>query len=188
MNRRGFLKTAGAALGAAIGASLVPSWLFQARPQINLQAFCKDYSTDIVMDRPFTQFLGEHPFRFGTDSRICVSVPGAELDMKSEEKRLPPVDRLFWRHDTLTQWRPWPKADYLLADKSPCPARNELLDALPADIRRAVVLCHEMGYEEESVDPTKITAATLCGVTGRTIRSRIRQAAAYLAQFNQEDL
>jgi hypothetical protein len=67
-------------------------------------------------------------------------------------------------------------------------ARDELLNALPPDIRKAVVLCYEMDYEVESEDSTKTTAATLCGVTGRTIRNRLRQAAAYLSKFKQEDL
>ena len=40
------------------------------------------------------------------------------------------------------------------------------IDALPPNERKAVVLCHIMGYKEESDDPDKKTAATLCGVTG----------------------
>jgi DNA-directed RNA polymerase specialized sigma24 family protein len=66
-------------------------------------------------------------------------------------------------------------------------ALNEMLDALPADIREAVVLCYLMDYEEESEDPTRITAATLCDVTGRTIRNRLGKAAAYLKHFNEEE-
>jgi len=62
---------------------------------------------------------------------------------------------------------------------------KNLLNALPPDERKAVVLCHVMGYEVESEDPQKTTAATLCGVTGRTIRNRLSHAAAKLSQFKE---
>jgi DNA-directed RNA polymerase specialized sigma24 family protein len=58
--------------------------------------------------------------------------------------------------------------------------------ALPREERRAVVLCHLLGYEVESEDPSRVTAETLCGVTGRTIRARLSRAAAKLAKFEQE--
>jgi len=58
--------------------------------------------------------------------------------------------------------------------------------ALPSEERRAVVLCHLLKYEVESEDPSRVTAETLCGVTGRTIRARLRRAAAKLAKFEQE--
>lgn len=60
------------------------------------------------------------------------------------------------------------------------------IDNLPPDERRAVILCHIMGYEEESEDPNKTTAATLCGVTGRTIRNRLKRAAARLSRFKED--
>jgi hypothetical protein len=59
----------------------------------------------------------------------------------------------------------------------------KVVNGLPPDQREAVVLCHIMGYEEESDDPTKITAATRCGVTGRTIRNRLRRAAVTLKRY-----
>lgn len=62
---------------------------------------------------------------------------------------------------------------------------KEAIDALPADERKAVILCHIMGYEQESDDPEKITAATICGVTGRTIRNRLNRAAARLSSFKE---
>ncbi len=61
---------------------------------------------------------------------------------------------------------------------------RELIDAinrLPKDEREAVTLCHVLGYEVESVDPSEVTAATRCGVSGRTIRNRLRRARERLA-------
>jgi hypothetical protein len=54
--------------------------------------------------------------------------------------------------------------------------QEELLNMLPSDERRAFVLCDIMGYEVESTDPSEVTAATLCSVSGRTIRSRLKRA------------
>jgi hypothetical protein len=64
--------------------------------------------------------------------------------------------------------------------------RAEMLNSLSPDLRRAVVLVHEMGYEIESEDDTKITAATICGVSGRTIRTRLKLAKDFLKQRDQE--
>ncbi len=67
--------------------------------------------------------------------------------------------------------------------------RNRLLQAinkLPTEERKAVVLCHLLGVKVESEDPAEKTAATLCGVTGRTIRNRLRQAASRLSGFIEE--
>jgi hypothetical protein len=66
---------------------------------------------------------------------------------------------------------------------------NQLAEAiltLPPDERDAVILCHVMGYAEDSDDPAKCTAATICGVTGRTIRNRLKRAAAKLSRFKED--
>lgn len=66
---------------------------------------------------------------------------------------------------------------------------NALLDAieaLPPDERDAVVLCHVLGYPQESDDITKESAATRAGVTGRTIRNRLTRAAAKLSRFLED--
>jgi hypothetical protein len=60
------------------------------------------------------------------------------------------------------------------------------IKALPPDERKAIVLCCMFGYKEESEDPSEITAATLCGVTGRTIRNRLTKAGAKLSKFKEE--
>lgn len=62
---------------------------------------------------------------------------------------------------------------------------KQAIDALPAEEREAVVLCCLLGYEQESDDPQKRTAATICDVTGKTIRNRLRRAAARLSQFKE---
>jgi hypothetical protein len=66
---------------------------------------------------------------------------------------------------------------------------NQLIHAmqtLPPEEREAVILCHIMGYAEEADDPAKRTAATICGVTGRTIRNRLTRAAAKLSRFKED--
>lgn len=68
--------------------------------------------------------------------------------------------------------------------------QNERLRAiisLPSDERKAVILCRVLGYKEESEDPSVVTAAKLCGVTGRTIRNRLSRAEAKLSHL-QENL
>jgi hypothetical protein len=60
------------------------------------------------------------------------------------------------------------------------------IQTLPLEERDAVILCHIMGYAEEADDPAKRTAATICGVTGRTIRNRLTRAAAKLSRFKED--
>jgi DNA-directed RNA polymerase specialized sigma24 family protein len=69
-----------------------------------------------------------------------------------------------------------------------CSFQNLLkeIDRLPPDERKAVVLCHILELEVESEDPQKTTAATLCGVTGRTIRNRLSRAAKKLLKCKEE--
>jgi hypothetical protein len=57
---------------------------------------------------------------------------------------------------------------------------------LPPEEREAVTLCHLLDLDVESVDPTKRTAATVAGVSGRTIRERLRRAATRLQRFQEE--
>jgi hypothetical protein len=66
---------------------------------------------------------------------------------------------------------------------------NQLFQAihcLPPEERAAVILCDILGYAEEADDPAKRTAATICGVTGRTIRNRRTRAAAKLSRFKED--
>jgi len=53
---------------------------------------------------------------------------------------------------------------------------REILDGLHPEVRQAAVLCWLLGYEVESTNEEEITAATICGVSGRMIRYRLRIA------------
>lgn len=59
------------------------------------------------------------------------------------------------------------------------------IKALPDDEREAVILVHVLGYEVESEDLEKETAATRCNCTGRTIRNRLTRAASKLSLFKE---
>ena len=59
------------------------------------------------------------------------------------------------------------------------------IEALPADERDAVILVHDLGYKVESEDPKEETAATRCNCTGRTIRYRLKRAAAKLSRLKE---
>ena len=63
---------------------------------------------------------------------------------------------------------------------------HDAINALPRDERKAIVLCHLMGLKEESEDPNERTAATVCGVTGRTIRNRLTKAFAILSRLKED--
>jgi len=68
--------------------------------------------------------------------------------------------------------------------------RNRLLAAinrLPADQRKALTLYYYYGFPEESDDPSVTSVASICGVTGRTIRNRLSRGVATLSKhFNQK--
>lgn len=63
---------------------------------------------------------------------------------------------------------------------------QQALRTLPARVRKAVVLVHVLGYDVESNDPSKVTAATLCGCSGRNIRYLLSSAAAALSRFKED--
>ena len=64
----------------------------------------------------------------------------------------------------------------------------DLLNALPPDERQAVVLRYVMGHEVESSDKNEPTVAKICGVSGRTIGSRLKRARERFSQLKREDL
>jgi hypothetical protein len=55
-------------------------------------------------------------------------------------------------------------------------AISNALDTLPFDQCKAVMLVYYHGLPIESEDPSVTSAATVCGVTGRAIRYRLRKA------------
>lgn len=58
--------------------------------------------------------------------------------------------------------------------------------ALPTKERQAFVLCHLMGFKEESENPNERTAATICGVTGRSIRNWLKSARTKLSTLKED--
>jgi RNA polymerase sigma factor (sigma-70 family) len=66
--------------------------------------------------------------------------------------------------------------------------RKQMMNAirtLPPEERKAVILCKVLGYKVESTDPDEITAAKLCGVSGRTIRTWLSRAIAKLEKIKE---
>lgn len=89
--------------------------------------------------------------------------------------------------DDESMTRSW--SDGSLADCE-TPARGEQLlkaiRALPDHVREAVTLVRQLGYKIESTDRNEATAATICGVAGRTIRNRLAEGATLLKNFKEE--
>jgi DNA-directed RNA polymerase specialized sigma24 family protein len=63
----------------------------------------------------------------------------------------------------------------------------EAIDRLEPDERRALVLVHLQDVPVESTDPTKFSAASICGVSAPTIRARIARAQRKLKAYFQEE-
>ena len=115
--------------------------------------------------------------------------------LRQELSRRPPVEQVSihdddGHHATDEEFRLPPRLLITPAAQFNNAYRNERLKAiisLPSDERKAVILCRVLGYKEESEDPSVVTAAKLCGVTGRTIRNRLSRAEAKLSHL-QENL
>ena len=60
------------------------------------------------------------------------------------------------------------------------------IQALPPKEREAFVW-KGLGFETESINPDVKTVATLCGVTGRAVRDRLRSAKARLERMEEEE-
>lgn len=63
---------------------------------------------------------------------------------------------------------------------------QQALRTLPAKVRKAAILVHVLGYDVESNDPSKVTAATLCACSGRNIRYLLSRASAALSRFKED--
>lgn len=57
--------------------------------------------------------------------------------------------------------------------------------ALPEEERKALLLVHYYGFKIESENASEITAATLCNVSGRMIRYRLKNAIAKLKKLKE---
>ncbi len=111
------------------------------------------------------------------------------VDVIREDHRKPPVTPLPEIDDEVTSMSDEsrfvqlasslhrPTTDDLRGEKQ---ALHVAIDTLPEDERSAVVLRFLMGYPVESDDPAKETVASRCGVSGRTIRERLKRAYARL--------
>jgi hypothetical protein len=71
-------------------------------------------------------------------------------------------------------------------DRTYLPKVLKAVNDLPFDQKRAVVLVRILGYDAESDDPSKRTAATICDVEGRTIRNRLSRADKQLKTFKED--
>ena len=62
---------------------------------------------------------------------------------------------------------------------------QEILSVLDPDEQIALTLHYVMEFEIESIDPSKETVATRCGVSGRTIRNRLTRAGRKLESLRE---
>jgi hypothetical protein len=65
---------------------------------------------------------------------------------------------------------------------------DDILEKLPRELQKAYVLRYRMGFEVESKEKSKTTVATLCGVTGRTVRDWLREIKQLLTKEAQEEV
>jgi len=63
---------------------------------------------------------------------------------------------------------------------------RKVIQDMPPDEQRALILCHVLGYKIESIDPKERTAASICEVTGKTIRNRLAKAKEKLMHLHKE--
>lgn len=63
---------------------------------------------------------------------------------------------------------------------------GKFLATLSPEDREAFILVTIKGYKIESEDPEEETAATICGVSGRAIRKRLKKVSKQLTNFQQE--
>jgi hypothetical protein len=57
------------------------------------------------------------------------------------------------------------------------------LESLPSDLRELFLLAHYLKIQIESNNPNELTLSKHYGVTGRTIRTRLKKAKEYLARY-----
>ena len=116
LNRRSFL-------GVGLG-RLIATWLPKTPiVPIDLSNFCSSDSRGRWnLTRPFTQLTADFPWRYGTDSRICVRLPESSILSEKPDLTMPPASQLQWTHGDRAGWKSWPVRNYLEASDSTCPA------------------------------------------------------------------
>lgn len=111
------------------------------------------------------------------------------VQLREEQAVTDPLDSWSDEHDVVESDDPnllWHQFEVMRG--SPATPEDEVrrremaaaIATLTPDEQQAVILCRYFGYDEESTIPGKVTAATLCDVTGRTIRNRLARALAKL--------
>jgi hypothetical protein len=145
--------------------------------------FVEDGAEEVPNELDFYEcrfFLAFRVFRFGYLRRELARVKELiPLPVSSEPDSYSSDEDVFARVSEAFRRQPTQVGELL---------ERELVRAinnLPPDERKAVVLCHVLGLKEESEDPSAVTAAKLCGVSGRTVRNRLTRAAKKLSQFNK---
>jgi len=124
--------------------------------------------------------LAFRAFRINYIRREVARVKHEDLPNLSDDSELTAYDDIFPRISGALRSADTPESDCSLQDLL------KEINNLPTDEREAVILCHVMGFKVESEDPEETTAATLCDVTGRTIRNRLSRAAKMLLKYKEE--
>jgi len=118
---------------------------------------------------------------------VCINALNAEFSRTEQTVSLTPQgDDDSGAHDSLTAEIEKLKVLATEDDGETVQKLRTAVEQLPRDEREAVVLVYYLGYEIEPNDKTKETAATICGVSSRTIFNRLARAIGKLKQIMEE--
>ena len=109
----------------SLAALLLPTWKLResVRPPVPLHEFCdpRGESFRFECHTPFLQSnQDERLFGYATDCKIAVRVDANDNLKGNDEGRRPPISKLDWGYDSLTNWKPWPKSNPILRDNGIC--------------------------------------------------------------------
>jgi len=112
------------ALGS-LAALLLPTWKLQesVKPPVPLHEFCNPFGDGwrYNVSAPFLQAnQDERLFAYSTDCKIAIRVDARDDLKGNDDVRRPPACKLDWDYDSLSGWKPWPKADHLVRKESKC--------------------------------------------------------------------
>ena len=118
---------------------------------------------------------------------VCINALNAELRRTSKTVSLTPQDNDdSGAHDSLMAEIEKLKELATEDDGESVQRLRMAVEQLPPDEREAVVLVYYLGYAIEPNNKTKETAATICGVSSRTIFNRLARAIKRLKQIMEE--